>query len=99
VDAGPRIVSDPGLLLCYHRASRGQTTQSLGRKPRTERGGVTPCFLFRYRFILLENYQHGVDFKSLQTYFYSLLEGAEFELASCALTDPCVKQPDWLNQI
>ena len=32
----------------------GETAQSLGRKPDTTRGGVTPCFLFRYRDILAE---------------------------------------------
>ena len=86
----------------------GGVAQRLGRKPETERGGVTPCFLFRnsdnlpkktnlnQKCISTVATLHFVDLKILQTVYYfwpSLCE------PNVVLTDPRLQQHDWSKQI
>ena len=51
------LIWDPAVLLCYSRTSGGRWHKAWAEKAKTERGGVTPCFLFRYRrYSTEENY-------------------------------------------
>ena len=77
------LIWDPAVLLCYSRASGGETAQSLGRKPKTERGGVMPCFLFHYgeippkyiKCISTVASLHGVDINLICETSASLIAG------------------------